>query len=109
MRDGYPIYLPSNSRVIASIEMSRILQNQKSVTFAGFVTGDESWFFLEHSRNRVWRLGDENAPEKISQETSTEKHMLAVFWSTAGHWLRNDYWIVSHIIAGISVKLLFHP
>jgi hypothetical protein len=53
-------------RITRSIEMLRILQTQEPTNFAGVVTGDESWSFLGYSRNRVWRLGDENVSERVS-------------------------------------------
>jgi hypothetical protein len=40
--------------------------------------------FLEHFRNRVWTLGNETAPERISQKIDAEKRMLTIFWSTTG-------------------------
>jgi hypothetical protein len=69
-------------RIATSIKMLRILRTQEPMNFTRVVTGDESWFFLEYSRNRVWRLGDENASERVSQKISSEKHMLTVFWCT---------------------------
>jgi hypothetical protein len=62
--------------VTTSIKMLQPLENQKPMNFTGAVTGDEFWFLLEYSRNRVWRLGDGNAPEKVSQKYSTEEQMF---------------------------------
>jgi hypothetical protein len=71
-------------RVSTSIEMLEILEHQKRIHFAGIITGDESWFFLEYSRNHAWRLGDKNAQEGISQNIDREKHILTIFWFTTG-------------------------
>jgi hypothetical protein len=66
-------------RVTTSIEMLQILQKQEPTNFARIITGDESWFFLEYFRNRVWIQGEENIPEQVSQQNDTEKHMLIIF------------------------------
>jgi hypothetical protein len=81
-------------RISMSIEMLRILQAQELMNFAEGVTGDESLFFLEYSRNRVWRLGNENASERVSQKISTEKHMLTVFCSAIGPLV--EEWLSRH-------------
>jgi hypothetical protein len=84
----------------------RILQEQEPTNFARIFTGDESWFFLEYFWNRVWRLGEENTPERVSQKLNIEKHTLTIFWSTMGRWLRNDCQNMTHLIAHTSVRLL---
>jgi hypothetical protein len=56
---------PKAQRITTSIEMLRILHTQEPMNFAGVIAGDESWFFLEYSRNRVRRLGEENASENV--------------------------------------------
>jgi hypothetical protein len=52
--------------IATSIQVLRILQTQEPMGSAGIVTTNESWFFLERSQNHVWRLGDENASERVS-------------------------------------------
>jgi hypothetical protein len=69
------------TRVKTSIEMLVSLQQQEPTNFARVITGDVSRLFLEYSRNHGWRLGDENAPERISQQMDTEKHVHTMFWS----------------------------
>jgi hypothetical protein len=49
------------TRVATSMKMLEILEQQELIHFAGIITGDESWFFLEYFRNRGWRLSHENA------------------------------------------------
>jgi hypothetical protein len=39
--------------VATSMKMLAILEQQERRDFAGIITGDESWFFLEYFRNRV--------------------------------------------------------
>jgi hypothetical protein len=46
--------------------MLEILQQLDPKNFAGMVTGDESWFFHNYSRNDLWRVADEKTPERIS-------------------------------------------
>jgi hypothetical protein len=67
--------------VPTAIEMLRTLENQNPMNCMWVVTRDESWIFLDYSRNHAWRLGDENAPEKVPEIPSTETHRLTVFWS----------------------------
>jgi hypothetical protein len=66
------------------MKLFEILEQQQQRDFGGFLTGDESWFLLEYSRNRVVRLGNENAPQRISQKIDTENRMLTIIWSTTG-------------------------
>jgi hypothetical protein len=48
-------------------EMLRILMEQEAINFADIITGDESWFFLDDSRDHVWMLDNKNAPERVPQ------------------------------------------
>jgi hypothetical protein len=41
----------NTTRVATSMKMLEILEQQEQIHFAGIVTGDESWFFLEYYRN----------------------------------------------------------
>jgi hypothetical protein len=61
--------------------MLQILQKQEPANFARIITGDEFWFFLASFRNRVWRQGEENTPERVSPKINTEKHIFTIFWS----------------------------
>jgi hypothetical protein len=49
------------TRVVTSMKMLEILEQQERRAFAGIITGDESWFCLEYSRNGLSRFGNENA------------------------------------------------
>jgi hypothetical protein len=42
------------------------------------VTGDESWFYYEYVRSRIWTAKDENAPEVADRTIATRKSMLTV-------------------------------
>jgi hypothetical protein len=66
------------TKAVTSMKMSEIFEQQERGDFAGIITGDDSRFFLEYSRNRAWRLGNENGPERMLQEIDTEKHMLRI-------------------------------
>jgi hypothetical protein len=70
-------------RVTTAAEMLRIQKEQEVIDFAGIIADDESWFFLDYSRDHVWSLGDENLPERVSQKRNTEKHILTMFCSTS--------------------------
>jgi hypothetical protein len=78
----------------ASIEILQILEKQEPTNFAGIITGDESWFVLDCSRNHTWRLGDENSPERISQKIGTEKDMSIIFRSARGPLVED--WLPMH-------------
>jgi hypothetical protein len=61
------------TRVATSMKMLEILEQQEWTYFVRIITGDESWFFLQYSRNHVWRLSNENSPEPISQQNGQGK------------------------------------
>jgi hypothetical protein len=48
------------------------------------VTGDESWFYYEYVRSRIWTARDENAPEVANRTIATRKSMLTVLWNSHG-------------------------
>jgi hypothetical protein len=73
--------------VATSMTMFKIPEQQELTHFAGIITRNESWFLLEYSRNQVRRLGNENAPERISQQIDTEKHRTG---SLVDDWLSTN-------------------
>jgi hypothetical protein len=48
------------------------------------VTGDESWFYSEYIRDRLWVSSLDNSPGYANGTIATEKHMLTVFWNPDG-------------------------
>jgi hypothetical protein len=45
------------------------------------VTGDESWFYDEYARERIWTGMDDNAPEVANRTIASQKSMLAGLWN----------------------------
>jgi hypothetical protein len=66
-------------KVRTSMQMLKILEQEKWTYFAEIITGDELGPFLEYSRNHLWRLGNKNAPERFSYQIDTGKRMLTIF------------------------------
>jgi histone-lysine N-methyltransferase SETMAR len=48
------------------------------------VTGDESWFYHEYVRDRIWTARDENTPEVENRTVASRKSMLTVLWNPHG-------------------------
>jgi hypothetical protein len=42
------------------------------------VTGDESWFYCEYGRSRIWTARDEKGPKVASRTIATRKITLTV-------------------------------
>ena len=49
-----------------------------------FLTGDESWFYLETNYEMVWLPSNESPPEKEKRMITDKKMMLTVFWIPEG-------------------------
>jgi AraC-like DNA-binding protein len=96
------------TRIATSMKMLEILEKQKRIHFAGIITGDESWFFLEDSRNRVWRLGRENAPERTSYTFDTDKHMPTIFWPATRPLVESWFQRMHRAIAHTSARSFSH-
>jgi hypothetical protein len=48
------------------------------------ITGDESWFYCEYVRDRMWISFLDNTPDYANRTIATETHMLTLFWSPSG-------------------------
>lgn len=68
-------------RVSESIQLLDLLRVQKRKGFHRILTGDESWFYLQYSFNRMWCLSKEEVLEKASQKIQTKKFMITVIWN----------------------------
>jgi hypothetical protein len=90
------------------MKMLEILEQQERRDFGGIMTGDESWSFLEYSRNRAWRLGNENSPERISQKLTRKNICSESSGAQQNHWLRIGYQEMHHLIAHTSARSLSH-
>jgi hypothetical protein len=56
------------------MKMFEILDQQERRDFVGIITADESWFFLEYSRNRVSRFGNENTRNGSHEELAPKTY-----------------------------------
>jgi hypothetical protein len=77
--------------VATSMKMFAILEQQKRRDFAGIITGDEPWFFLECFRNCVWRFGNENARNRSHKELTWKNTCSRSSGPQQDHWLRIGY------------------
>jgi histone-lysine N-methyltransferase SETMAR len=48
------------------------------------VTGDESWFYYECLRDRIWTARDENTPEVENKTIASTKTILTFLWNPHG-------------------------
>jgi hypothetical protein len=48
------------------------------------VTGDESWFYFEYVRDRLWFSSLDNTPDYPNKTIATKKHVLTVVWNPDG-------------------------
>jgi hypothetical protein len=46
------------------------------------VTGDESWFYHEYVRDRIWTATDENTPVMANRAIASRKSMVTLLWNT---------------------------
>jgi hypothetical protein len=49
------------------MKIFEIVEQQERKYFAGIITEDESWFVLEYLKVHVWRLENQDIPERISK------------------------------------------
>jgi hypothetical protein len=49
------------------------------------VTEDESWFYDDYVRDRIWTSQDENTPEIANRTTASGKSMLTALWNPNGY------------------------
>jgi hypothetical protein len=57
-----------------------ILKAHEKNKFQRFVTGDEGWFTLEFHRSTKWSVSRRDIPQKVKQQTGTQKFMLTDIW-----------------------------
>jgi hypothetical protein len=48
------------------------------------VTGEESWFYFEYVRDRLWISCLDNTPDYPKRTIATENYMLTEFWNPDG-------------------------
>jgi hypothetical protein len=72
-------------RVEMCQKMLAALQVQGHDQWHNIVTGDESWFYFEYVRDRVWIFSfDNNTLDYPNRTIATQKHKLTVFWNPEG-------------------------
>jgi hypothetical protein len=49
--------------------------------------GDESWFYDEYVRDRIWIARDENMPGVENRTTASTENVLAVPWNSHGFYV----------------------
>jgi hypothetical protein len=60
------------SRVAMSHQLIELLQHCHATDFANFLTGNESWFFLESPHHGVWAACRDELPETRITKIDTE-------------------------------------
>jgi hypothetical protein len=68
-------------RVEMSQKMLAALRVQEHNQRYNIVTGDESWFYFEYVRDRLWISPPDNTPDYPNRTIATEKHILTMFWN----------------------------
>jgi hypothetical protein len=48
------------------------------------MTGDESWFYHEYIRGRIWTAMDDNAPEVANRTIASQRSMSTILWNPDG-------------------------
>jgi hypothetical protein len=48
------------------------------------ITGEESWFYYEYVRDRIWTARDENTPDVENRTIASTKTTLTVRWNPHG-------------------------
>jgi len=71
-------------RVELSKRLLRKVQKAREHSYVLFLTGDESWFYLETNYELVWLPSNESPPEKEKRMITDKKMMLTVFWNPEG-------------------------
>jgi hypothetical protein len=55
-----------------------------------FVTGDESWFFLEQSPHRMWCLARDDVSTIVRRGIQTQQFMFTIMWNPRGFHIVNQ-------------------
>jgi hypothetical protein len=54
------------------------------VNWRHLAIGDESWFYYEYVRDRIWTAWDENTPEVENRTIASTKIILTILWNPHG-------------------------
>ena len=69
--------------------MLKTVQKARSNSYIYFLTGDESWFYLQSVHDLIWLQRDEEPPVKEKKMIDSPKMMLTVFWNPEGFLISN--------------------
>jgi hypothetical protein len=108
-RIGYPLkalrWIPhilkselKQARLTMCMQLLPKLRAHAHNNLHSLVTGDESWFYREYVRDRIWTTRDENPPERTNRTIASRKSMLTVLWNP------HEFHIVTMLPLGISFK-----
>jgi hypothetical protein len=67
-----------------SKDLLRVLKENQKTGFATIITGDESWFYLEHPHQSVWPSSRDEAPERLKRKIDTKQCFMSVIWPVNG-------------------------
>jgi hypothetical protein len=71
-------------------QMLPLLEEAAQEGWKHFVTGDESWFFLSRSPQRMWSLTRDDVATKVRPNIQTKKIMFTIMWSPRGFHVINQ-------------------
>lgn len=78
----------TNENKIKRVECSRaLLEHMESIKRSGYryySTGDESFFFWDTHKKRIWLPTDEKPPKVPNERFFATKTMITIFWSPCG-------------------------
>jgi histone-lysine N-methyltransferase SETMAR len=97
-----------------SSEHLSALTKMKRTNFHNFVTGDESWFYLEYNYPSQWSLSRDEVPQNVKPDIGTVNFMLTVIWGINGFHIIdlmpaqcrfNSQYFVEHVMTPLVQKL----
>lgn len=100
-----------HERVACSLELIKMLTSAENRGWNYFVTGDESWFYLNYEYEQKWVQSGEEPPTRVKRMISDEKVMITVFWNPNGFQVIdalprdqtfNAYYYTNNILAPLS-------
>jgi hypothetical protein len=65
-----------DSKVVKPCQLLEIHQHCQATESANVLTGDESWFVLDHPHHGVWAASRDDAPEKLMTNIEAQKSMI---------------------------------
>ncbi|KAA6379040.1 MAG: hypothetical protein EZS28_025432 [Streblomastix strix] len=75
-----------DDRMEACYELLPFLRKMMKNKYAGLVTGDECWLYLDNPADSIWIDVDEQTPERARKVIGSQKVMITVFWGADRIW-----------------------